>query len=40
LVCFIVFAFFVMRGGTARQAGLDNYDFVHFIACHNHDNLF
>src|SRR5664279_5007771 len=32
LVCFIVFAFSLFRGGTARQAGLYNYDFVHFIA--------
>src|ERR1035438_4696035 len=40
LVCFIVFAFFLCRGGTMRQAGLDNYNFVRFIACCNHDKWF
>jgi hypothetical protein len=32
-----LFAFFSTRGGTVRQAGLDNYNFVHFIACRIHD---
>jgi hypothetical protein len=25
-----------LRGGTVRQAGLDYYNFVRFIACRNH----
>src|ERR1017187_243903 len=37
LDCFIVFAFSLFRGGTMPQAGLDNYNFVHFIASRNHD---
>jgi hypothetical protein len=37
-VCFILFAFVFYRGGTMRQAGLDNDCFVRFIACRNHIN--